>query len=234
MSKRNYISETGCCGWAARASAIALKDLKSELRTRYALNAMGIFALTTLTVVSFALGPHSLGSRALAALLWVVIFFSAIASLARAFLHEEEGHTAIALRLAADPAHVYLGKLFFNLLLLLALNVLLVPLFVGMMQARVGNPVLFVLVLLLGNAALASACTATAAIISKAGARSALFGGLAFPLLLPVLMTAINATARAFDGAAYVAAWPETRLLVSFTAVMVTASLLLFDFVWND
>ncbi len=234
MTAKSYSMETASSGWVGETTAVFLKDLRSELRSRYALNAMAIFAVTTLTVVSFSLGTAALEPKVLSALLWVVIFFSAVASLSRVFLHEEEARTAAALRLAAEPAHVYAGKLLFNVALLGALDLLLVPLFLGVMQAPVRNPVLFALVLGLGSLGLAGACTIVAAIIAQAGARSALFGGLAFPVLLPLLLAAVSATTRAFQGETLGAAWGELRLLISFAVVMITASLLLFEFVWNE
>src|SRR5512137_2143660 len=111
--------------WLVAAWAVCAKDLRAEFRTRYALSAIGLFAITTLTVISFALGPFGLGQDLLAALLWVVLFFAAMAGLSRAFVHEEESQTAPALRLAAPAGAVYLGKYLFNLVLLLLLEVLI-------------------------------------------------------------------------------------------------------------
>ena len=45
------------------AIAIWLRDLRIEFRTRYALNAILMFALTTLTVASFSFGALSLSPR---------------------------------------------------------------------------------------------------------------------------------------------------------------------------
>lgn len=230
----NSTSETVSSGWAAEAGAVFLKDVKLELRSRYALNAMAVFAVTTLVVVSFAVGGQALPASVVAALLWIVLLFTAIASLSRVFLREEEAHTALALRLAAEPAHVYMGKLLFNVALLGGMTLVLVPLFLGVMQARVGNPGLLALVLLLGSIGLAAASTIVAAIISRAAAKGALFGGLAFPILLPLLMAAVSGTTRALEGAPLGAAGAELRLLLSFGVVMVTASLLLFEHVWNE
>ena len=102
------------------------------------------------------------------------------------------------------------------------------------MQVRVGNPLLLATVLLLGSVGLAGACTIVAAIIAKTGARSALFGGLAFPVLLPLLLAAVSGTTRALDGESLGGAWAEIRLLLSFAVVMITAAALLFEWVWND
>ena len=102
------------------------KELRSELRSRVALNAVGLFALTTLVAVAYQIGPYRIHAEdrphLLAALLWIILFFAALSGLARVFVKEEDAHTAKTLRLAARPLAVLLGKLLFNLLLLLALE----------------------------------------------------------------------------------------------------------------
>ncbi len=218
----------------AAAGAICAKDLRAEFRTRYALSAIGLFAVTTLTVVSFALGPFGLGRDLLAALLWVVLFFAAMAGLARAFVHEEEAHTAPALRLAAPAAAVYLGKYLFNLVLLLLLETLVVPLFVVLLGLQVGSPVLFLAVLLLGNLGLAGTTTVVAAMVSQAGARGALFTVLSFPLLVPLLMSGIEGTGLALAGRGLAQAWPPLLVLAAYAVAMGTVSLMVFPAIWTE
>ncbi|MDD3733191.1 MAG: heme exporter protein CcmB, partial [candidate division Zixibacteria bacterium] len=102
-------------GLTGRALAVYSKDMKVELRSKYAFNAILMFGITTLAVVSFTLGQSGLSASLLAALFWIIMFFAAMAGLAQVFVREEETGTVLALRLAADPTAVYLGKLFFNL-----------------------------------------------------------------------------------------------------------------------
>jgi heme exporter protein B len=166
-----------------------------------------------------------------AAFLWIVLFFSAMSGLGRVFIKEEDANTVHALRLAASPSVVYVGKLAFNTLLLFLLAVIVVPLFTVLMGLQVVNLGLFVGVVLLGTAGLAGAATIIAAIIAKASAKGELFAVLAFPILLPLLITAIGGTRVALDGGG---GSGEIQFLLSYLVVMVTVSLMLFDFVWND
>ena len=129
-----------------------------------------------------------------AVLLWIVLFFSAMTGLSRVFVKEEDAGTAAALRLAAPPAAVLLGKLLANLALLFAVTLFVVPLFLAMMSFEIQSPLLFVLLLVFGNIGLASACTFTAAIVSKASAKGTMFAVLAVPLLLPPLVGAVLGT----------------------------------------
>jgi heme exporter protein B len=73
-----------------------------------------------------------------------------------------------------------------------------------------------------------------AAIISKAGAKGALFTILSFPILLPVLISGISATKKAVTEPLISPAASELQALIAYAVVITTASILLFDFVWNE
>jgi heme exporter protein CcmB len=150
--------------WAVKAGWLLFKDLKSEFRTRYALNAIFMFGLTTLTVVSFSIGGISSNTRITSSLFWLVIFFSSMSGLAQVFVKEEESKTVNVLKLSASPGIVLAGKLLFNLVLLLILELVIVPLFIIWMNLSILNIWLFLSVLLLGSLGLACATTITAAI----------------------------------------------------------------------
>jgi len=225
---------TRSSNWAAKSAWLLAKDLKSEFRTRYALNAILMFALTTLTVVSFSFGTSPLSSRLTSSLFWLVIFFSSMSGLAQVFVKEEESRTVNILRLIATPGTVLLGKFLFNLALLLLLEIVIVPLFIILMNLSILNLWLFLSVLLWGSLGLVCATTIIAAIISKAHVKGALFAVLSFPILLPLLITAIDGTRLSLEGKALSAGWSDLRLLISYVVVMFTASVLLFDFVWSE
>lgn len=225
---------TGSRLWLGRLKAVFEKDLVTELRTRYGLNAILIFALTSLVSVSFSMAGAPIGEDVQAALFWILVFFSAMAGLARVFVHEEERGTAATLRLSASSSLVFCGKFLFNLTLLLAVEALLVPLFLVLVAHGPVSWGLFFVTLALGSLGLSAAGTLMAAVVSRAGARTALFAGLAFPLLLPVLVTGVAATRAAFRGQGFEAVGGELRVLVSYAVVMFTAGLILFDFVWME
>lgn len=217
-----------------RAFAIFEKDVICEFRTRYAVNAILLFAVTTLAAVSFSIGGVEVSPAVQASLLWIIIYFSALSGLSRAFVKEEESKTASTLRLTAAPGAVFGGKLLFNLLLLISLELVTVPLFVGMMGLQVKGWPLLVAVMGIGSAGLAVSATIVAAIVSKANAKGALFAVLSFPILLPVLIGGICGTKAAFSSALFTAGIDDVRLLISYTGVMFVVSLLVFRFTWED
>ncbi len=221
--------------WVKAAFALVKKDLIDEFRTRYAITSMALFALTTLTIVSFSTGVFLLDPVLHSAFLWIIIFFSAMSALGRSFVKEEESGTAMALKLSAAPEVIYTGKLLFNLLLLFGLNLALYPLYLVFMNPPPGvNYLLLFVVILLGSFCLAGTTTILAAIVAGAGAKNSLLPVLAFPVLLPVLLTAIRGGSVAFGGGAFSETIAELSFLLSFFVIIVTVSLLLFNYVWED
>lgn len=218
----------------ARSAAVFHKDVTCEFRTRYAVNAILLFAVTTLFAVSFAVGGAGVSESVQSSLLWIIIYFSGMSGLSRAFVREEEARTASALRLAAAPGAVFGGKLIFNLVLLAALEVVIVPLFVGMMNVHVSGWPLFLAVLAGGSVGLAVAATIVAAIVSRANAKGALFAVLSFPVLLPLLIGAIHGTQAALSSARFAEGMQDVKLLVSYTGIMFIVSLFVFRFIWED
>ena len=221
-------------GLVSKALAVYAKDMRLELRSRYALNAILMFAITTLAVVSFSLGQSGLSPKLLSALFWIVMFFSAMSGLAHVFIREEETGTALALRLMADPDPVYIGKLAFNFSLLTTMAVVVTPLFFIFTDAPAEHIISFLPVLALGVIGLSGATTLVAAIISRASVKGALFAVLSFPILMPLLIALVAATEKVFGGSGLGEAFAELQFLFAYAVVMITASLLLFKFVWQD
>ncbi len=220
------------------AAAVVRRDLLAEWRTRIAVNALFLFAFAVLVLVGYAVGPTRLAPEdrptVNAVLLWIVIFFSAMTGLARVFVREEEAGTASALRLAAPPPAVLLGKYLVNVLLLFAVTAFIVPLFLVLTSFEIACPPLFVVLLLLGGLGLAGASTFTAALVSKAAAKGALFAVLSIPLLLPPLIAAVSGTQVAARETSFGAGLDFVRVLVAYDGVVTTAAFLLFDAVWRE
>jgi heme exporter protein B len=221
--------------WVRSVLAVFLKDWHSELRTRYAISALGMFILTTISMVLFSLGSEGAPIDALSGMLWVVIFFSAMSGLSRTFVAEEERGTAMTLQLHAPSSAVFAGKLLFNVVLVLALTILSVILYAGFINGFIIKSYsVFVITIVLGSLGFAAAATIIAAIIARASTKGTLYPVLSFPILLPLLLTVINATRLAADGALLEEAYGEFQILISYIVVVVTVSSLVFDYVWKD
>jgi heme exporter protein B len=231
MSARESVSAR----WIRAALAVFLKDWRSELRTRYAMSALVMFVVTTISIILFSLGGEGASPEVLAGMLWVVIFFAAMSGLSRTFVMEEERGTGMTLQLMTPSGAVFAGKLLFNLALgagLTLLTVVLYALFINGFVVRTLS--IFLVTIALGSIGLAAASTIIAAIIARANTKGTLYPVLSFPILLPLLMTVINATRLAADGAPFSEAAGEFQVLISYIVVVITASTMLFDYIWKD
>ena len=228
--------------WAAEAGAIFAKEMKTEWRTRVALSAVGLFAVASLTLMALALRGVTLDAESAASvaagLLWVLLFFTAATGLGRTFVQEEERGTALALRLAARSTAVWAGKFAANALLLLGLTLLAAPTLLAMLSVPTANMGLLFCVLLLGDIGLAAVMTMTAALVAQASARSGLLAALSFPLLVPLFLAGVHGAKAALgvgnEAGGWAAGLGDLQVLFSYAVIAVTASLMLFDFVWSD
>lgn len=219
----------------SRALAVAAKDLRSEFRTRYALNAVGMFVVIVATVLAFATANERLAPGTVGGVIWAGTFFMASTALGRAFITEEERGTLILLRLVSAPMPVYIGKVIASVLeslvgsgLLLLFLVLLLP------DLHSADPALLALTSLLVAAAFGVALTLVSALIARAGAKGALMPVLGFPLLMPNALLGIDLLRRAVVGATIGAAWSDLTLLAIYTVALAVVGAVLFEFVWKE
>jgi heme exporter protein B len=228
-------AEPGRGSWIASALAIFRKDWQSELRTRYAVSALLMFVVTTIAIILFSLGSEGAPADVLSGMLWVVIFFAAMSGLSRTFVMEEERGTSMTLQLLAPPSAVYCGKLLFNLVLIAGVNLLTVVLYSLFINGFVIKTAsIFAVTIILGSFGFAAAATIIAAIIARASTKGTLYPVLSFPILLPLLLTVINATRLAAEGAFFEEAYGEFQILISYIVVVIATSFIVFDFVWKD
>ena len=217
------------------AIAVASKDLRSEFRTRFGLTALGLFVLTTVSLVVFAVADEPLQRPLAAAILWVIMFYTAMTGLARAFVSEEERGTALFLRLNSAPLAVYLGKLLVNVVFGVVSNLAATLLLLFFMSSiDVGNWGTLLSTVLVGSIGLAAVLSIVSAIVAKAGTRNPLLPVLSFPLLVPLVMPGVNAMLYAFAGMGLADAQNDLLLMISYSGIVIVVSALVFEVVWTD
>lgn len=194
MKRRGLLSMT----WV-----LFVKDLTLEWRTKARLNALLFFALATLLLFSFALGPDTrLLARNAGGYLWLALLLASVLSLGESFRVEQENACLDGLRLVpADPRAIFLAKAAGNTLLLAGLSLVLVPVMVALYGVQVAlGPLELLSVLVLGCMAISAPGTVYSAIANHARARDVLLPLLLFPLVVPALLGATKATTLVLQG----------------------------------
>nr|WP_046718107.1 heme exporter protein CcmB [Myxococcus fulvus] len=217
--------------------ALLRKDLLIEWRTRARLNAIVFFAMATLLMFSFALGPDTrLLEKNAGGYFWLAILFASVLALGESFRVESENACMDGVRLApADPRAIYLSKALGNALLLVALGLLLLPVMVALYGVRVVmGAVDLGSVLLLGSLALSAPGTVYAAISSNARARDVLLPLLLFPLVIPALLSAAKATTLVLQGDPMNQLGSWLGLLLGFNLIYWGVGFMLFPRIIED
>jgi heme exporter protein B len=179
-------------GYAADVAALARKDLLLELRSRDTIPAMLLFVVSALVVFHFAL-PAGASDLAAYGLLWVALVFTALLGLVRAFVAEREESILDGLVLAVrDLSAIWLGKGLSMVVFLSLAAALALPAF-----ALFFEPVDWTLVaaVLLANVGLAAVGTLLSAMAAASRARELLLPLLFLPLVIPLVVGGIGATA---------------------------------------
>ncbi|NND70496.1 MAG: heme ABC transporter permease CcmB [Rhodothermales bacterium] len=226
---------SGRTSWLRATVSVFLKDTRIEWRSRFGINLLVLFVLSSVFILVFALGQDTVERNVIAALYWIVIIFAATSSLGRSFISEEEGGTVLLLQTHVPGSAVFAGKLLFNLVLILIANVLASLAFTVFINATIANWPIFVVIVVLGSSGLAGATTILAAIIARTGNGGSLLPVLLLPILMPLLLSVVHAMIAALEpGSSWNDVGNDIATLVAYAGTVVTASVLLFDFVWKD
>lgn len=219
----------------AVVSAIIRKDLQAELRSRELVGSMGLFALLSILIFSFALELDRVARvEAISGVLWVTIVFSSILGLNRSMAMErDQGNLEGLLIAPIDRGTIFVGKLVGNFLFTLTVAAVLVPIMAVLYNLSLITPML-ILTLLLGTLGFATVGTLLASMTVQTRAREALLPIVMMPVALPMLLLAVRATTGIINAAPEDAWLAFVQLLVVLDVVFLVMCFLLFDFVIEE
>jgi heme exporter protein B len=214
------------------------KDLMVEVRSLEIAYTTLFFAVSCVLVFAFALVREGRAPEdGAAGILWISVAFAGTLALGRAFERERQSETLRALLLApaARPA-IYVGKLLGIVSLLVAGEMVLVPLVALLFQVPLlGRPVWLAAILLAGTVGFSAVGTLFAAMLVRARTRDVLLPVLLYPITVPVIIAGVRATAALmqpeFD-VEVIRFW--LALLACFDVVFVTLALWTFEPVMTD
>ena len=215
-----------------RARAIAWKDLTAERRSKAGFNAVVALAVTILVMFGFALGPDTQAIRdAAAGAIWLAVLFAGVLAFNRSYQVELDGGALEQLILYPGSRRaIFAGKLLANFAFVALMLVIVVAVGVVLFQVQVPAawPSL-IAILLLGAVGLVTLGTFYAAMASRSRAREVLLPLLLFPMLVPVLLAAMEATKALLGGNVMGDAGAWARLLAAFDVIFLVATFLAFE-----
>jgi heme exporter protein B len=222
MAKNNFIKDT---------MAIIRKDLTLEFHTREVISSMLVFALLVVVVFSFIFEPGEHEQRRIAGgVYWMAMVFSGLLGLGKSMLTETSGGNLEALLLTPTSRNaIFLGKVFSNLVFMLALQAVMLPLFVILYEVNLLADPMMLAVILATTYGFVLLGTLFSLIASRSRTREILLPLLLLPVLVPILLAAIQATNAMIAEAELAEYIKWIRLIVVFDIIFSAISLVVFD-----
>lgn len=215
-----------------QVKALLLKEFILEWRSRYALNGILLYVVSTIFVcyLSFRGGVQGPMWNAL---FWIILLFASINAMLKSFVQESSGRQLYFYSLAS-PQAIILSKITYNTFLMLLLSGLALFFYQVVFQNNVQDPLFYVLAVVLGSISFASVFTLISGIVAKANNSGSLMAILSFPVIIPLLMLLIKLSKNAMDGLDRTVSYDEIGILMLINVMVVSASLVLFPYLWRD
>jgi heme exporter protein B len=215
--------------------AIVWKDLAAELRSRELMTAMLMFAVLVILIFNFALDLNpNIQKEVTPGILWVTFVFAGTLGLNRSMAVEKDRGCLDGLLLApVDRNAIYFGKMIGNLLFMLIVEAIVIPLYSILYNMNLFNPGLL-LTILLGSIGYAAVGTLLSSMAVHTRTRDVLLPILLFPVILPVLITAVQASGAYLAGQDFEYISNSIYILITYDVIFLAIAYMVFDFVVEE
>ncbi|MYE54920.1 MAG: heme ABC transporter permease CcmB [Chloroflexi bacterium] len=212
---------------------ILWKDVILELRTKDIVVSALVFALLVIVVFSFAITPTPQTVAFVApGILWISFTFGGVLGLNRSMSLERESGGLHALMLAPVSRDlVFFGKMLGTFLFMLLVEVAVFPVFAVLFNFSLLLPGL-IPVAILATLAIAAIGTLFAAIAANTRSREVMLPLLFFPVVVPVVIAAVEASTAVLQGDSAFDRW--IPFLLAFDAVFLVVCPFAFQLVVEE
>ena len=203
-----------------------------EWRSRYALNGIILYVVSTVFVCYLSFREIN-SPPTWNALFWIIMLFASVNAITKSFIQESRGRQLYYYTMAG-PQAIIISKIIYNIFLMLLLSSIALGFYTLVFKNPLGDPLFYLLSVLLGSISFASVFTMISGIASKSGNGGALMAILSFPVVIPLLVVLIKLSKNAMDGLDRSVSMDEIAVLIAINIIVLTTSLLLFPFLWRE
>ena len=211
------------------------KDILLELRSRDLVISVLVFGLVVVVIFNFALNVTEQRATVLApGILWVAFSFAGVLAMNRAFARErEQGGLEGLLLTPVSRDAIFLGKAAASFLFMLLVEIILLPIFAALLSFSALSLTL-IATIVLATVGFALVGTLFSAIAVQTRSREIMLPVLFFPVILPVIVGAVEASKQAIGGEAVVGVGHWLPLLGAFDALFLVICPWVFSFVVEE
>ncbi len=207
------------------------KEVLLEWRSKYALNAILLYVISTIFVCYLSF--KKIDPITWNALFWIIMLFASVNAVSKSFSQESKARQ-LYYYCTCSARSVILSKIIYNIFLLLPLTLFALMFYSVVFNNPLGDPYLYVAGVAIGSISFSTVFTMISAIASKAGNSGALIAILGFPIIIPLLIVLIKLSKNAMDGLDRTVSYNEMGVLAAINIIVITASLILFPYLWRD
>jgi heme exporter protein B len=218
---------------------LAWKDLLMEFRTKQMLNSMVIFSLLIIVIFNYSFSNILFNIKIediAPGILWIAFTFAGMLGLSRSFSSEKEEGCLDGLRLCpVDPSTIYLGKVVSNLVIMFMIEAIIVPLFIVLFNfSDIKGLAGLIVIILFGTIGFILVGTLFSALTVNMRTREILLPVILFPIIIPLIMSAVMATQKVLSTGDLFTAIDEIKLLIVYDLVFFIVAQLVFEYVIED
>lgn len=211
--------------------AIVKKDFDIEIRQKYAVGGVILFAVTSAYFIYKTF--TELVRMEWNILLWFIVLYAGLNAIVKSFLQERQ-ETYLYYYTLFDPLDVILGKLIYNILFMLFLSGIVI----GVFTILLGNPIvehgLFYQGLFLGVIGISAVFTFVSSVSGAGGANSTMMSILALPLVLPNVLLMQKVTSVSMRLIQDSSVSNDLFMMFGIDLLMIGMMLLIFPSVWRS
>lgn len=214
---------------------ILKKEITLEWRNKTAFNGILLYLISTIFVcyLSFNVRTGQLQVLTWNALYWIILLFANINGVAKSFLQEGESRLMYYYTLC-KPSVILTGKLLFNVILSLVIAIIGFVFYAFILGNPVHNIPFFLLAIILASIGFSSVLTLISGIVSKVNNSTSLMAILSFPVIIPILISAVKLSKQAIDGIDTSFMVNPLLTMAAIDLIVLTAAYILFPYLWRS
>lgn len=213
-------------------SNLVKKEFILEFRSKISVSSMLLYIVST-TFICYQSFKEVNEIPVWNALLWIIILFSAINAVNKSFYAENKSQQMFYY-LLTSPQNIIIAKILYNVILINGLTIITYIIYSIMLGNPGGFPIQLWIILILGATGISSILTLVSAIAAKTNNNLGLTSILAFPLMVPLIMTVIKAGKNATDLISFSANSKYIVVIGGLDILIIGLSFILFPYLWRE
>ena len=215
--------------------AVFWKDVQLEMRSKDFVVSILVFSLLVVFIFNFAIDPNPKTVKLVGpGILWVSFFFGGILGFTKIFAVEREHGNVKGLLLAPVPREaIFFGKLVSTFLFMLIVEIIVFPVFCILFNISINQPELIIVVLLV-TLGVSTLGTVFSALVANMRSREVMLAVLFLPVVVPVLIAAVEMTDYAFNGGRVNEIIKWAQFLAIYDGIFVVVCSFIFRYVFEE